>query len=125
MLGDRPAAASGEPDPDTPAAVPLVHLDDYRALPPRPILTPAALEALTGEYYSPEAETTFTVSVDGGRLVLRRRPVTRLVLTPVETDLFTAGPLGRVRFIRDDSGRVTQLSVQQARVYDLRFERVR
>jgi hypothetical protein len=64
------------------------------------------------------------VAVDGDRLVLRRRPVTRLVLTPVETDLFDAGPLGRVRFIRDDSGRVTQLSVQQARVYDLRFERV-
>ena len=114
MLGDRPAAASAEPDPATPPA----------ALPPRPILTPAALEALTGEYYSPDAETTFTVAVEGDRLVLRRRPVTRLVLTPVETDLFAAGPLGRVRFIRDDSGRVTQLSVQQARVYDLRFERV-
>jgi hypothetical protein len=43
---------------------------------------------------------------------------------PIEPDLFVAGPLGRVRFIRDGGGRVTELSVQQARVYDLRFERV-
>lgn len=113
MLGDRPAASAAPRPVTTPAA-----------LAPRPTLTPAALEALTGEYYSSEAEATFTVAVDGDRLVLRRRPATRVVLTPVETDLFAAGPLGRIRFIRDDNGRVTHLSIQQARVHDLRFERV-
>jgi hypothetical protein len=30
-----------------------------------------------------------------------------------------------VRFLRDDQGRVTELSVRQDRVFDLRFDRVR
>ena len=47
-------------------------------------------------------------------------------LTAVERDAFNAGGgLGSVRFIRDAQGSVTQLSVRQARVYDLRFDRVR
>jgi CubicO group peptidase (beta-lactamase class C family) len=112
LLGDRATAAATEPtEPPPPPA-------------PRPVLSPAARAELAGEYYSPDAEVTLTVEVDGERLVIRRRPSLRLVLMPIEPDLFVAGPLGRVRFIRDGGGRVTELSVQQARVYDLRFERV-
>jgi CubicO group peptidase (beta-lactamase class C family) len=88
--------------------------------------SPGNLTAYAGEFYSPDAETTLTVVVDGGRLVAVRRPGTRITLTPGTGDSFSAGEgLGTVRFIRDDAGRVTQLSVQQARVYDLRFDRVR
>jgi hypothetical protein len=87
---------------------------------------PANLTAYTGEFYSPDAETTLTVVVEEGRLFALRRP-TRIALTPATgADTFSAGGgLGTVRFLRDDTGRVTQLSVQQARVYDLRFDRVR
>jgi CubicO group peptidase (beta-lactamase class C family) len=87
----------------------------------------ANLMAYTGEFYSPDAETTLTVVVEQGRLIALRRPATRIALTPGTTaDAFGAGGgLGTVRFIRDAGGRVTQLSVQQARVYDLRFDRVR
>jgi CubicO group peptidase (beta-lactamase class C family) len=90
--------------------------------------TPANLTAYTGEFYSPDAETTLTVVVEQGRLIALRRPASRIPLVPSATgaDTFSAGGgLGTVRFIRDDGGRVTQLSVQQARVYDLRFDRVR
>jgi CubicO group peptidase (beta-lactamase class C family) len=90
--------------------------------PPEPAL--AELESLVGEYYSPEVEATLRVVLDDGRLVLLRRPADRVVLRPVEKDLFAAGPLGRIRFIREGESAV-QLSVQQARVYDLRFDRVR
>jgi CubicO group peptidase (beta-lactamase class C family) len=96
-----------------------------RAAPEPPRFTRGMLEAFAGEYYSPDAEAAFTVVVERDRLVMHRRPATRIALTPLEEDLFSAGPLGRVRFIRDETGAVSQLSVQQARVYDLRFERVR
>jgi len=91
----------------------------------RPAPDASQLRAFVGEYYSPDAEATLRVELDeSGRLVAHRRPATRMELVPAEADHFTTS-LGRVRFIRDDSGAVTQLSVQQARVYDLRFDRVR
>ena len=60
--------------------------------------------------------------VAGNRLALRRRPDTRFVLTRAYADVFES-PLGLVRFLRDAGGRITQLSVRQDRVYDLRFDR--
>jgi CubicO group peptidase (beta-lactamase class C family) len=95
------------------------------AEPEAPAPARAELEELVGEYYSPDVETSLTVLIDGDSLVILRRPADRMVLRPVERDLFAAGSLGRVRFIRSDDGTVSQLSVQQARVYDLRFDRVR
>ncbi|MBR9990554.1 MAG: beta-lactamase family protein [Gemmatimonadetes bacterium] len=92
---------------------------------PRSVIARETLQSLVGDYYSPDVEATFTVAIEGDDLVLRRRPAARIVLVPRGGDLFSAGQLGRVQFIRDDAGSVTQLSVQQARVYDMRFERVR
>ena len=82
--------------------------------------TPADLGAYVGEYYSADAEVALVASVENGALVLRRRPATRIALTPVYADAFD-GSLGRIRFIRDASGRITELSVRQDRVWDLRF----
>jgi hypothetical protein len=67
----------------------------------------------------------FSIEVEDEELVLRRRPDTRLVLTPLYPDAFSASSLGRILFHRDSQGAVTELSVQQARVYDLRFHRRR
>jgi CubicO group peptidase (beta-lactamase class C family) len=93
-----------------------------------PTYTPTAadLQAYVGEYYSPDAEVALTVAIEGGQLIARRRPATRIVLTPTERDGFNASAgLGAVKFIRDGSGKVTQLSVRQARVFDLRFDRTK
>lgn len=89
-----------------------------------PELTRAEIEAVTGEYYSPDVEATLTVVAEGDALVILRRPADRIALRYLEQDLFAAGALGRVHFIRGDDGMVEHLSVQQARVYDLRFDRV-
>jgi CubicO group peptidase (beta-lactamase class C family) len=83
----------------------------------------ASLLAYAGDYYSQDAEVALVVEVDNGKLIARRRPDTRITLTPVEQDVFQAGPFGRIGFLRDGAGRVTQLSVRQARVFDLRFDR--
>ena len=83
----------------------------------------ADLESMTGEYASDEAEVTLKVEMAQDRLVIRRRPDTTLPLTPTCQDGFSS-PLGSVRFLRDSSGRVTELSVGESRVWDLRFRRV-
>ncbi len=86
--------------------------------------TPAQLASYAGTYTSDEAETVFTIVVEGKDLVLRRRPASRMVLRPTAEDTFQAGGLGTIRFHRTGS-EVTQLGVSQDRVFDLRFERVR
>jgi CubicO group peptidase (beta-lactamase class C family) len=84
------------------------------------------LQSYVGEYYSPDAEVALVVAIENGQLIARRRPATRIVLTPTERDSFNAGAgLGAIRFVRDASGKVMQLSVRQARVFDLRFDRTR
>jgi CubicO group peptidase (beta-lactamase class C family) len=113
FLGDAARADSAPPRPPAPPAAP--------APPARP--TAMQLQSVVGEYYSPDAEAALRVTIEDGALVAHRRPATRLELTPVAADTF-ASALGRVVVIRDADGRPTQLSVQQARVFDLRFDRV-
>jgi CubicO group peptidase (beta-lactamase class C family) len=98
--------------------------DDEIVYEPVPEFTPTAadLGAYVGEYYSADAEVALTAAVEDGRLVLRRRPDTRIPLTPVYADAFD-GSLGRIRFVRDASGRVTELRVRQDRVWDIHFLR--
>jgi CubicO group peptidase (beta-lactamase class C family) len=88
--------------------------------------TPAAtdLQPLAGEYTSDEAETTLRIAVEGGRLVMHRRPDNVIPLTPVYEDAFHSS-LGMVRFVRDKSGTINELSVSESRVWDLSFRKVR
>lgn len=85
---------------------------------------PDALGEYTGRYHSEDAEVTIRLVVDGDALVLLRRPSSRMELSPADAADTFRGALGTIRFLRDDSGRVDGLSVRQARVHDLRFERL-
>jgi CubicO group peptidase (beta-lactamase class C family) len=84
-----------------------------------------------GSYRSDEAETTWMIEVEGENVILVRRPGTRTRLVPAtsspsspsEPDTFQ-GAGSTIRFHRDASGRVVELGVSQARVWDLRFERM-
>ena len=82
------------------------------------------LAAYVGRYASDEAETVFTIAVEGDELVLKRRPDTVLRMRAIEKDAFAVPTLGTVTFHRSD-GRVIDLGVKLDRVWDLRFERVR
>ena len=82
---------------------------------------PADLASLAGEYASVEAETSFTVALDGDRLVLRQRPDRVVALTPMYDGVFSSG-LGTVRFLKEN-GFVRALAISQERVWQLRFER--
>lgn len=81
------------------------------------------LEAYVGTYDSDEAETSMTVAIEKGALVLKRRPATVIPLTPAFADTFTAPEFGAVIFRRGGDGRVVAFSVVQERVWDLRFTR--
>jgi len=86
------------------------------------VVTPRALAAYAGTYYSPDAETTLEVSATDSGLVLFRRPGTRIMLAQSSGDAFR-GFGQRVWFTRDASGRVTALHVRTGRAYDVVFER--
>ena len=83
---------------------------------------PAQLAEYAGEYASNEAEATYRVVVEDGKLVVRGRPASSFPLTPLYADAFDADGL-LVRFRRDAAGRVSELSLVLPRVWDLRFAR--
>jgi CubicO group peptidase (beta-lactamase class C family) len=103
-----------------------VEVDRYRRVDPVAAsdFTLAELQALTGTYRSEDAEMSLEVVVDDYGLGLVRRPGRRIAVRPSYADAFDS-PLGFVRFLRDDGGAVTGLTIYQSRVYDMRFERVR
>ena len=80
------------------------------------------LQELPGIYVSQEAEVALGVVVRDGELLLERRPDSVMRLRPLYTDAFDS-PIGLVRFRRTDDGRVSELSLTQSRVWDLRFRR--
>jgi CubicO group peptidase (beta-lactamase class C family) len=86
--------------------------------------TPTAgeLTAFEGWFASEDAETTFRVTATEGGLELWQRPNDTLTVQPIYPDAFRDG--GRiVRFRRDGSGRVVELSLSIGRVYDITFTR--
>lgn len=81
------------------------------------------LNSLVGAYWSDEAETVLTAAIDHGALVLKRRPDSVIKLTAIGPDKFR-GSIGTVTFVRNASGAVEALSINQERVWDLHFARV-
>ncbi|MDH3270318.1 MAG: serine hydrolase [Gemmatimonadota bacterium] len=81
------------------------------------------LAAFAGTYQSVEAETTYRVRSEDGRLVIWQRPDDEYAVEPIYADTFEGR--GRViRFRRGESGRIDALSLSLGRVYDMSFERV-
>ena len=82
--------------------------------------TPEDLQEFAGTYVSDEAETAMVVAVEGGSLVLKRRPDSTMRLTPLYKDAFS-GQIGTIVFRR--TGKALEFSVVQDRVWDMRFTR--
>jgi CubicO group peptidase (beta-lactamase class C family) len=80
------------------------------------------LGAFVGTYYSEEIDTTYTLYLEGGKLMVRFRPAQRIALTPIYADAFDSeGDI--MRFARDSSGRVASFRVYAGRVRHLLFIR--
>jgi hypothetical protein len=85
-------------------------------------LDASELTAYVGRYESDEAETTFEVVIDGGTLVLTRRPATRIPMRPTARDAFAIGGQ-TMTFHRGAGGEVEAMSIAGSRVFDMRFAR--
>jgi len=94
--------------------------DDYERVEPwKPGVQ--ELQPIAGRYASDELQMTVEVVLDGERLVVRRGTDT-VQLAPVFPDGFSSGA-GWVVVRRDASGRIVGFSVNQDRIWDLRFTR--
>jgi hypothetical protein len=85
--------------------------------------TPAAekLQDYTGSYSSPELEVTYDIVMNNGKLVVKRRLMSDVALSPTYVDAFAGA--GNWVFTRDASGRVNGVLYSQGRVRRVRFEK--
>jgi len=108
----------------------LRHTDAYGTVEEYSRVQPATytddqLARFAGTFVSDEAETTLTAAVENHALVLKRRPDTTIALTPLYMCAFNADHgLGTVVFRMDGSGRASELSVIQDRVWNLPFRKL-
>lgn len=98
-------------------------ISQYRSM-ARFLPTTGELENFTGEYVSDEADATYIVALRDGQLTmaLRERPDEAFPLSPAYRDAFTIADT-LVRFRRSGNGAISELSVGNERVWDLRFMR--
>ena len=87
-------------------------------------LTPEQLTEFTGDYYTEELDTTYTIVVSENRLVAKHRRHDDISLT-YTGDHFTGNVwfFPEIRFIRDSTGRVTGFRLTGGRVRNLHFEK--
>lgn len=80
------------------------------------------MQAMTGDYVSDEAETTLKVVLTSKGLEIHQRPDKVFTLKSTYVDGFEC-QLGSIRFVRDGSGHVSEMSLSDSRVWDLRLKR--
>ena len=77
-----------------------------------------------GTYWSDELETQYTILIKDGKLVADHVRHGEIALTPLAKDEFKgAWFMQDVKFVRDDSGRITGMTVGGGRVTAIRFTR--
>jgi CubicO group peptidase (beta-lactamase class C family) len=84
------------------------------------------LSELTGDYYSPELNTTYAFVVESGKLIARHFRTGDVKLTPAKADAFSGDQwyFGLVEFIRDGNNKITGCRVGNGRVRNLKFDKV-
>jgi CubicO group peptidase (beta-lactamase class C family) len=93
----------------------------FEAVPPAS-LTAAEMADYVGAYYSEEIDSVYTVKLDGGKLVLKRKKNDPMTLDPAFEDAFVTGQFfGIARFERDSSGRVTGFRLFAGRIRNFQF----
>lgn len=82
------------------------------------------LKSLAGEWFSEEAQASFTLLVEEGKLFLTQRPSTRAALVPLYRDHFLYRNAVMVWFTRNAAGRADRLHIGAGRMRDMPFELV-
>jgi CubicO group peptidase (beta-lactamase class C family) len=90
---------------------------------PAPRTDAGTIAAYVGDYYSDELDVTWSIVVDKGTVIIRRRAVPDWPVQPAFLDAFVT-PRGVLRFGRDDRGRVTGFVIGGGRVTGFKFTRL-
>jgi hypothetical protein len=88
--------------------------------------SPAELELLAGSYASDELGVTWTIAVDGGQAVLKRRKAKNALLVPIGDHVFAAGKSSgalELTIEREVVGLVSGFRLSQSRIRNLAFRR--
>jgi CubicO group peptidase (beta-lactamase class C family) len=86
--------------------------------------TPEQLKEFSGTFFSEEIEASYTISLKGDKLMLRRKNVDgETPLAGQFADAFFAAGTGGFRFVRDNQNRVNGFRLTTGRVRNLRFVR--
>jgi CubicO group peptidase (beta-lactamase class C family) len=107
----------------------IVHMNGQEITALRlPDFDPSAvnLTELTGDFYSPELNTTYTFLVESGKLIARHFRTGDVNLTPSKEDVFSGDQwyFSHVEFVRDGNNKVNGCKVGTGRVSNLRFNKV-
>jgi CubicO group peptidase (beta-lactamase class C family) len=83
------------------------------------------LAELTGDFYSPELNTTYTFVIESGKLIARHFRTGDVKLTPIRTDVFSGDQwyFSQVEFIHDSNNKITGCKVGNGRVRNLKFDK--
>lgn len=107
----------------------LVHMQGQTITARRlPDFDPSAvnLTELTGDFYSPEVNTTYTFIAESGKLIARHFRTGDVILTPSKADVFSGNEwyFNQVEFIRGTNKAITGCKVGNGRVRNLKFVKV-
>jgi len=83
-----------------------------------------SLEEFTGDYWSEEADTKFSVRLKDGKLIVHQDPKTDYLLDPLYKDAFSL-PFGNAWFERDKKNHVTHLRVYTGRARNVEFRKIK
>jgi hypothetical protein len=84
------------------------------------------LQEYSGDFYSEELSTTYTIGVESGKLIARHFRTGDINLALTGWDQFSGNKwyFGKVEFNRDSNGNIAGLRVSGGRVRNLKFEKV-
>jgi hypothetical protein len=84
------------------------------------------LTEFTGDFFSPELNTSYTFVVETGKLIARHFRTGDIRMTPTKTDVFSGDQwyFSHVEFIRDGNKTITGCKVGNGRVSNLNFNKV-
>lgn len=86
--------------------------------------TPEQLAGFAGAYYSEEIDATYTITLQGNELVLRRKNVDDAPLQLLFADTFSSVGSGALSFTRDSQNHISGFLVNTGRVRKLRFNKM-
>jgi CubicO group peptidase (beta-lactamase class C family) len=89
-------------------------------------LSKVDLSEYSGDFYSGELSTTYTMALESGKLIARHFRTGDVRLTITKPDQFTGDQwyFGRVQFTRDSNGKVNGFKLSSGRIRNLKFEKV-